>query len=495
MFALAAPAASARRAAPPSKLEPPPVCEHVQWLRTGKDGRPAKDQIVQVAWGDAADWRVDERGRAIKLPRRTMAQRKAVQPAKDAEPWSTRIVVPIYRGIAWYAWKTGLIEVYPTVNAAGERDLIAVPAGLYKKPRLFGRPRVETRAAVLHASSLRVQSNLGTANEALRRATAAEAGYRARCRQNATARGAADPSVQARLVADDAWRGRLQRHLEACMYEKSALEQELRAVQGQIAAVPKDAIDAAIGAGRRLDDDKAARRFEAQRAALQKQIDATERERQAFLRDARQRGVVRAKAGDKRYEALVVEMGAERLRARDAQLLAQLEAGEADRRQVRAAVAAERRRVSDATAAAATAKRRALEAETARLEALWREGGSLDEARAVLQQSRQQRQLPTRSDEKLKAIKAAVERAERTAPPKQMRDECARIERAMRRVDAAWERAPRDTRGAAPSYPPELLSRARAVREQHATLMREQLAIFLDACARVDGAPNDARGR
>ena len=115
--------------------------------------------------------------------------------------------------------------------------------------------------------------------------------------------------------------------------------------------------------------------------------------------------------------------------------------------------------------------------------------------RQVLQQSRQQRQLPTRSDEKLKAIKAAVERAERTAPPKQMRDECARIERAMRRVDAAWERAPRDTRGAAPSYPPELLSRARAVREQHATLMREQLAIFLDACARVDGAPNDARGR
>lgn len=137
--------------APPAKLEPPPVAEHLQWLKPMKNGKRGSMRTVQVgfdSWNQRYA-RVDKKGEVWVLLDIVNMQRRAPRPRKDVEQWNHRIVLPVWRGIAWYAWKTGIVEVHPTVNEKGEPDLLVVPKGFYEKPWFGRRTREQIRLDAL----------------------------------------------------------------------------------------------------------------------------------------------------------------------------------------------------------------------------------------------------------------------------------------------------------------------------------------------------------
>lgn len=161
---------SGRRGAAPVKLEPPPVAEQVQWLkpRAGKRvNKRGEIQTVTVTYGGYNErfTRIDQDGNVKHLPHSTVHTRKMPRARKNVEQWSYRIVIPIWRGIAWYAWKTGMIEVHPTINEKGERDLLAVPAGFYEKPLFGRRTREQIRLEQLRRAERKAEVELAMVNE------------------------------------------------------------------------------------------------------------------------------------------------------------------------------------------------------------------------------------------------------------------------------------------------------------------------------------------
>jgi hypothetical protein len=96
LFALLCCAAAALGApARPKRVpDPPTVADHVEWYRALTDGRRPEVQMVRI---------VTEAGES-------MLWRKMPPKRRGREPFHYRILRPNWNGIAYYAWKTGLID-------------------------------------------------------------------------------------------------------------------------------------------------------------------------------------------------------------------------------------------------------------------------------------------------------------------------------------------------------------------------------------------------
>lgn len=230
---------SGRRDAGPPKLQPPSVAEHVQWLKPRRDkrvDRRSDEQTLVVTYGSYGQpfVRIDSDGSVKPLQHSAVYKRKAPRARGGSEQWNYRTVIPTWRGIAWYAWKTGLIEVHPTVNAKGERDLLAVPAGFYEKPLFGKRTREELREEQLRKAERRVAAELVSVAENVDKAELVKGKFDAEMRRREGERAARLKREE--IDADEAFKESQKDYRIAFAFERRTELSRERLARAQLAA-------------------------------------------------------------------------------------------------------------------------------------------------------------------------------------------------------------------------------------------------------------------